>query len=1267
MGRLLTAIGVLIVVLLIALVAAPFFIDWTEQKPTIEREVTALIGLPIRIDGTVDVSLLPSPTIALGGVRLGAEGGEASVETLQLELSIGSLVKGEVHVTNVRLVNPKLTLAIGLDGRLQGRPPDTDLSAVGIERIDVEGGQVEIVDRRQNTRLVIDNLAFSGSAAALAGPWKAEGGARVDGMPFAFTLQTGRVEANGLHLKLGIEPVERPLGFDVEGEVMLAARPSLLATLKVRGIGAADAAQRNTGWRGETSIEVHPEGLTAKEIRLVPGNEDRVIALTGTADIAFGAHPRLDATLSTRQLDLDRLAGVSVEAPADVPQVVRKLAALPAVVALPEVSAHIGLDVGSVVLAGGLVQDLHVEADYRDERWKLLDADAKLPGQGTVHASADLGLRGGPLVFDGDVELAVKAPTAFSSWVSGELLRPAAFRAAPPPLGAVALSGHITATPERLTLANLTASVASATMTGELDIERAATPRLKLRLNAPDIDVEPLIALGSALAGRVGGLDGMAIDATLGAGHLAYRGLDFRVLNVALRTVDGAIVAERLNVGALNGVALTGTGRLAPDGQGTLTLHVEGSRLAPALDAVRNAIGAVPGLDVLRARAPALGPLALDVKLDTDGKGLDASVNGTANGTRIVGSARFDAKDLRLEALAQLTLGLDNPKLERLLAQLGAQALPAPGGRGGKITLGLERGTAGFHRLTLNADLGGTRLAVAGLVALATKTSARDGLAVALSSADVEPLLLALGTPIAAVDEHVPVSAKGRLAIDAGGVHLTALEASVAGETARGELTLGREAVPQLSGALDVSGIGVERVLALATGAWPRALPSEVWAGAPFGPRPVPAMTGTVSVKAARLAMGTLEVRQARFGLRVGETGLTIEGLSGQLGGGELTGEISANRTLAEVRLSGRLQLQGARLEELVWRSGERAVASGRLDVRLVFDGSGRSPAVLVGALGGDGTASLADGEMRGLAVSGFAAGTRAVEAGMVLDEPKLEELVRQEMDKGTLPYKRLDAAFAVASGTIRATNLVLDGAPLSATGRVALDLARSTLDADWALEAPSAKPGERGPRIGVLFRGPIEAPERKIDVRAFVDYLNVRRFEREVERLEAVQREIAEHERVMREIEQRERERRERILQDLDQSEQARRQRLGPSVTAPVVPPAIAPQAALPAPVAPPPQVPAAPVPSAPPAPMEAQRPPPPVTSAVTEPSEADSRARFNQLILDSLRNTAPAAQPPTPALQPLPPPVVIGPAPRVTPSPGHGQPFDLVPRLGR
>ena len=81
------------------------------------------------------------------------------------------------------------------------------------------------------------------------------------------------------------------------------------------------------------------------------------------------------------------------------------------------------------------------------------------------------------------------------------------------------------------------------------------------------------------------------------------------------------------------------------------------------------------------------------------------------------------------------------------------------------------------------------------------------------------------------------------------------------------------------------------------------------------------------------------------------------------------------------------------------------------------------------------------------------------------------------------------------AAGQLRLANTAVhaQGTDLALTGRV--DLAESAIDARLALIGPelAGAPDGTRPELGIVLKGPIEAPRRTLDVTAFVSWLALR------------------------------------------------------------------------------------------------------------------------------------------------------------------------------
>src|SRR4051794_22574249 len=141
----LLGISVAIILALVAALVGPHFVDWTQYRARFESEATRLAGMPVRIAGPIDVSLLPTPTLTLGRIEFGpAPQPQGRVRELYAELALGALVRGEVRAAELRVTGPELSLGLGPSGRLDwpssgiGFDPDQ----LQIEKISLEDGRI---------------------------------------------------------------------------------------------------------------------------------------------------------------------------------------------------------------------------------------------------------------------------------------------------------------------------------------------------------------------------------------------------------------------------------------------------------------------------------------------------------------------------------------------------------------------------------------------------------------------------------------------------------------------------------------------------------------------------------------------------------------------------------------------------------------------------------------------------------------------------------------------------------------------------------------------------------------------------------------------------------------------------------------------------------------------------------------------------------------------------------------------------------------------
>src|SRR5262249_19149192 len=184
--------------------------------------------------------------------------------------------------------------------------------------------------------------------------------------------------------------------------------------------------------------------------------------------------------------------------------------------------------------------------------------------------------------------------------------------------------------------------------------------------------------------------------------------------------------------------------------------------------------------------------------------------------------------------------------------------------------------------------------------------------------------------------------------------------------------------------------------------------------------------------------------------------------------------------------------------------------ASGRLTLSFDASGAGLSPAALIGALHGEGTATAEHLLLGGLDPAAIDAAARAAERGVSLDGVRIGDIVRTALDDGRLNLPDAAGTVAIAGGRFTLAPLVApaQGADVGITGTY--DLAADALDARFDLTGaprPNGPNGQR-PALSVALKGSLDAPRRSEDVSALVSWLTLRSLEQESNRLEAAERE---------------------------------------------------------------------------------------------------------------------------------------------------------------
>jgi len=200
----LLGVSIAIILALVAALAGPHFVDWTQYRATFEREATRLAGQPVRIGGPIDVRLLPTPSVQLGRVEIGsAAQPQAKVQEIYAELALGALMRGAVRASELRIVGPEVSLSLAPNGaaELPSIRTGFDPEQLVIDKVAIENARVSLNDRASGATLAVEGLWFRGELRSLIGPAKGEGGFTAAGERYGYRLALSKVGDDGLKVR----------------------------------------------------------------------------------------------------------------------------------------------------------------------------------------------------------------------------------------------------------------------------------------------------------------------------------------------------------------------------------------------------------------------------------------------------------------------------------------------------------------------------------------------------------------------------------------------------------------------------------------------------------------------------------------------------------------------------------------------------------------------------------------------------------------------------------------------------------------------------------------------------------------------------------------------------------------------------------------------------------------------------------------------------------------------------------------------------------
>jgi hypothetical protein len=1107
----LTVFAILLVIILSAALAVPYFVDWTAERGLIEAQLSNLVGEQVKIRGGIDLKLLPTPYLQLADVEMAdpAAGADIRADELHLEIAIPPLMRGEVDFVEALLVRPQLRLRILNDSVPLPMPAHGLSEQMQFERISVEDGTIAIEDPATGRSFTFNKIALAAEARALTGPFNGEGRFEMAGEPTAFRFSTGEREGDLLHFKLIVDENASHPRADLDANLVFDPRtlPSVRGALNLSG-HVRDPIP--LPWQASGSLQANLRKARIDGLDLRLGNEDHAVSLDGAAQFELGAKPRLGLNLKAQQIDLDSLLAGGAASPMQ-----RLSDALGSLTKSEHVTAFglpFALDISadSVFLGGETLTGVDGALAISENEAASLRFETD--GPGLSHVSVDGALETGVAPdFKGRIDASAGDLPRLKDWLAANLPQsaPAALSL---PIRSFAMSGNANISGVGFVGSDLSLRVNGSRLSGTLAYTKALgadAARLFADLSASALEIDTLPDF-SILAQQTKAIDlALRLDAhAVKLSETEAGEIDAGRIVMKFDRTGPSANLEDLSVSGIDGADLTASGQWDGHG-GKISVKLDAERLDGLVGLLRRFVPG-PTLDFLLANAQDFSPahldLGADAKITDEMVGLNGlSLAGTAGQTKISGKADPDPQN---PAAFYLSLRFDAKDSTSLLHQIGISSLPLTGIGPGSIEI-TAHGTRHLDT-SVAALLAGTNFTFRGTVD-PDLVAPRAAGTVKLTSPDLSNLMRATALALPDFTTRLPADFSAGIDVGGDGLALSNLSGTFAGNKIAGYLVYAAD--KGVTGALETDTMSLAELVALALGAPQQS--AALWSDVKFAAAEINPPPMHLAVKAANFDLWPqISGRDAHFDLAItgGETGLDlgIHNLAMKIGAGSAEANLTLRRDGASAAAEGHLRLQDC----------DFALPSARgfLSADLDLAGTGDSAAALMAGFAGSGAISFSNLVLPKSDPGALARVFDAIEDDRLgIDEAEIDRVLLAEFSKQPLSLESAAFDAGLAAGVLRlsqkdAGTRLEPG--VSENLDAALDLRDMTLDQENVLSLVSLPKNWNGapPQVTLTWSGNISNPVQTLDSAAFVNALAARAIARESARIEAQEFDVHEH-----------------------------------------------------------------------------------------------------------------------------------------------------------
>lgn len=1174
----------LIALALAALFAVPYFVDWNGYRGVFEEEATRILGREVRVGGNVNVRLLPSPYVSFEKLRIADPTGSTGepffrAESFTMRLSAPPLLKGIIEANEIVLEKPFLRLAVDQEGGGNWRSFSVAPGAlpfvpagVTLQSVKINDGTVALHGPKGIGFAQIGDLNGELKAESIDGPFSFKGTTKSEAGERELRIATGAAEADGsLRFKATIRSTGAESNvYAMDGRIEdLKGRPrvagELTAKLALPADEAVAAAPAVAGHNGKAQpplldfkahVEGDARGLRVDDIALSFENVGQPQLIAGSATATWADTLNIDMNLSSRWLDLDRVAK-SPQASSD-PLATARGFVTAVMEALPNsAESKVSFDLDQATLGGEAVSGIKLVVAREQGTLLLSKLQAGLPGGARVAFDGSSAASGQGIA--GDITLYGTSLSRFLNWAAkGKSLAEAMRNEGP-----FSLQGQLAMNERGVSLTDAGVEIAGRPITGELHYTSKDRPRLSIALEGNEIDAGALWPAGVAGLKRVlsGGEGAAGAKSKLDWVDPASMDLQLRVRTGSLVTEHGNLRDVDMDVGMEQGrFAVRACKFAAADG---LKVELEGN-LADTLNAPKGALQWIVSApskeaystlvqlfdlpDAARQQIDALSTLAPmrlagAVQLGRrQSQSADVSIDGKVqDGGRFVLNALLDGGlDNWRAAPADITANISAFDVASVLSALSGRKSAdhqSASPQAGEIFLkaaGIP--TAGLTT-TVAAKAPTLFLAYDGRVTLPENGGRAVNGEVRVAARGLGEALAVAGLGGGDVLREAAISGTLKVASADHAYEVKAQDLTIGGSKIKGSVALSypTEGPAIVTGDVGVDAASIPGLLALvldhkevaeAPAAEPLAQGKTIWPEHAFDFTALDGLEGKLSISFNTLVLtDKMALSKARAELELAAGKVTVSKLEGSALGGSINADVVLERAPGGADLKAAVRMANLHVRpKPMATAGTKVESSGGDDTTgLTLDLSGRAstPGALISVLTGKGELQLGDISVHAPTPLAVVATSEAVlngEAGGTGEQ--LAAALRTQIDETAVKVGPRTIPIVIADGAAKLEPVTLTSDAGTTKVTTTVDLASLMVDSTWVVEprGPDIQPGEKPkhalPSVNVVYTGPLAnawALDQRITTEPLERELAIRKMELDADQLERLHKADAE------------------------------------------------------------------------------------------------------------------------------------------------------------